>query len=535
VTHNGGAPHYFTTQIDVANGFPSENKYLRSTQQSKFIESAYAHDMANSHANFLIEDISDPTTNRGKNKQLMGKGHGHFVHSGLMYGYNSNIYAVSDNALPRVEPAVASTYWANEKHKISRLPSRDRFVEALKLHRLSKDPSLYSFRDASTLFDTPDGTRCISAFLGLKGIRSTTLDLASHEEDRLEHLPHWTEMDFVRRMVIDCGEVGVKEGVTDIEAATREIVRLINQGGAKNGRTHARRPSQQYPGESESLDLTRIGVRQDVTSEAKDPSSAHINADFAATGSTYDPAPWWFVEEAFDTHDRGSHMGYVRAHIGRVVEDMNGNEGFSIVIHSTVPGASGRNFCVWLDNSKGQSNYKPQFLIGHGGRFRNFWCQPDETLGENMHPAPMPLNKHGRPFAPVTTLREYVLQEEPDEPFTNNHDVGNRKSNTASENRNVSARIGGINHNTVSDESFEVQGLSTNLVEGLRAGKQAIGRINFGGLVASGVPGFAPDAGSYGFGRRGDERFDYKYGEAIKFGDTDPTAIASYCFLHWAY
>jgi hypothetical protein len=510
------------------NGFPSENKYLRSTQQSKFIESAYAHDMANSDANFLIEDISDSTTNRGKNKQLMGKGHGHFVHSGLMYGYNSNIYAVSDNALPRVEPAVASTYWANEKHKISRLPSRDRFVEALKLHRLSKDPSLYSFRDASTLFDTPDGTRCISAFLGLKGIRSTTLDLASHEEDRLEHLPHWTEMDFVRRMVIDCGEVGVKEGVTDIEAATREIVRLINQGGAKNGRTHARRPSQQYPGESESLDLTRIGVRQDVTSEAKDPSSAHINADFAATGSTYDPAPWWFVEEAFDTHDRGSHMGYVRAHIGRVVEDMNGNEGFSIVIHSTVPGASGRNFCVWLDNSKGQSNYKPQFLIGHGGRFRNFWCQPDETLGENMHPAPMPLNKHGRPFAPVTTLREYVLQEEPDEPFTNNHDVGNRKSNTASENRNVSARIGGINHNTVSDESFEVQGLSTNLVEGLRAGKQAIGRINFGGLVASGVPGFAPDAGSYGFGRRGDERFDYKYGEAIKFGDNDPTAIASY-------
>ena len=524
VSHNGGAPHYFTTQIDVANGFPSENKYLRSTQQSKFIESAYAHDIANSQANFLIED---PTT-RGNNKQLMGKGHGHFVHSGLMYGYNSNIYAVSDNALPRVEPAVASVYWANEKHKNSRRPSKDRFVEALKLHRLSKNPSTFSFRDASTLFDTPDGTRCISAFLSLKGIRSSTLDLATHEEDRLEHLPHWTEMDFVRRMVIDCGEVGVKEGVTDIEAATREIVRLINQGGAKNGRTHARRPSQQYPGESERLDLTRIGVRQDVTSEAKDPSSAHINADFAATGSTYDPAPWWFVDEAFDTHDRGSHMGYVRAHIGRVVEDMDGNEGFSIIIHSTVPGASGRNFCVWLDNSKGQSNYKPQFLIGHGGRFRNFWCQPDETLGENMHPAPMPLNKHGRPFAPVTTLREYVLQEEPDEPFTNNHDVGNRKSNNSSENRNVSARIGGINHNTVSDESFEVQGLSTNLVEGLRAGKQAVGRINFGGLVASGIPGFAPDAGTHGFGRRGDERFDFKYGQAIKFGDSDPTAITAY-------
>ena len=163
-------------------------------------------------------------------------------------------------------------------------------------------------------------------------------------------------MDFVRRMTLDLGEVGVKEGVTDIEAAAREIVRLINQGGALNGRTHARRPSQQYPGESERLDLTRIGVRQDTADPNKDPTSAHINADFAATGSTYDPAPFWYGDIAFDTHDRGSHMGYVRAHLGRVVEDINGNEGYSIVIHSTIPGASGRNFCLWLDNSKGTIN-----------------------------------------------------------------------------------------------------------------------------------------------------------------------------------
>jgi hypothetical protein len=29
---NAGAPHYLTTQIDVANGFPSQNKYIRATQ-----------------------------------------------------------------------------------------------------------------------------------------------------------------------------------------------------------------------------------------------------------------------------------------------------------------------------------------------------------------------------------------------------------------------------------------------------------------------------------------------------------------------
>ena len=49
-------------------------------------------------------------------------------------------------------------------------------------------------------------------------------------------------MDFVRRLTIDLGEVTLKEGVTNIESAAREVVRLINQAGAKNGKTHARRP-----------------------------------------------------------------------------------------------------------------------------------------------------------------------------------------------------------------------------------------------------------------------------------------------------
>ena len=527
VSINGGAPHYLTTQLDVANGFPSENKFLRSTQQSKFIESAYAHNTPNMGG--LAYTLTDPGT-RGANPFVRGKGHGHFVHTGYFHEETSNTHTVGDSTLPRVEPAVASVYYANISHSLSKIEQEgDSLIRALKQYRADQDPNLYSLKDASTLFDTPDGTRVISAFLCLKGKRNTSLSLADHEESRLQHLKHWTQMDFVRRMTLDLGEVGVKEGVTDIEAAAREMVRLINQGGAPNGRTHARRPSQQYPGESERLDLTRIGVRQDVADENKDPTSAHINADFAATGSTYDPAPFWYGDIAFDTHDRGSHMGYVRAHLGRVVEDINGNEGFSIVIHSTIPGASGRNFCVWLDNSKGQSPYQPQFLIGHGGRFRNFWAQPDEILGENMHPAPMPLNKDGRPFAPVTTLREFVTQEEPNEPFTSNHDTAARRDKTSNPNgRNLSAHLGGISHNSVNDESFETQSPSTSLVKGLRVGKRAVARINFGGLVESGVPGFSPIAGKYGLGRNGDTTFNKQYNETIRYGDTSPTTNNAY-------
>lgn len=535
---NGNAPHYLTTQIDVMNGFPSENRFIRRTQQSKFIESAYAHNIPSMTSKDLTQstggtvdsyNLKDPTTS-GNNNHRKGKGHGHFVHTGLYHEGISDTHNLGDSVLPRVEPAVASVYWAVERHKLVRKSiGENLLLQQLREHRLSQDPATHSLRDTSTMFDTPDGTRVISAFLCLKGKRNTALDLSDHEETRLQHLKHWTEMDFVRRMTVDMGEIGVKEGVTDIEAAAREIVRVINQGGALNGRTHARRPSQQYPGESERLDLTRIGVRADILDENKDPSSAHINADFAATGSTHDPSPFWDENVAFETHDRGSHMGYVRAHLGRVVEDINGNEGFSVVIHSTVPGASGRNFCVWLDNSKGQSNYQPQFLIGHGGRFRNFWAQPDETTGENMHPAPMPLNRHGRPFAPITTLREMVIQDRPDEAFASNHDIAPRRDNVSNPiQRNLSAHIGGISQNTVNDESFESQSPSMTLVKGLRAGSQAVARINFGGLVASGVPGFSPIAGKHGFGRKGSTDFDKIYNEAIKSGDTDPTAITSY-------
>ena len=312
-------------------------------------------------------------------------------------------------------------------------------------------------------------------------------------------------MDFVRRLTIDMGEIGLREGVTDIEAAAREVVRLINQGGALNGRSSQRRPSDQYAGEGERFDINRraISVGGIDTQEPTDATAAHQHADFAVTGSTHDPAPFWDTHTAFTSFDRGSHMGYLRAHLGRVVEDANGNEGYSIVIHSTVPGATSRNFCAWLDNSKGQAEYKPQFLIGHGGRFRNFYCAPPEIAGENMHPAPMPIDKNGKPFAPITTLREYVaLDEDSDEFFTNLHLGYNSNFNTSTTDQETpnSGTSTGRASNTGAMESFENSGQKFTIREGLQTGSHARARINFGGIVAAGIPGFAPDAGDWGFG-----------------------------------
>jgi hypothetical protein len=360
----------------------------------------------------------------------------------------------------------------------------------------------------STFFDTPEGTRVISAFLCLKGKRATKNDTRIHYEDRLQHLEHWVNMDFVRRLTIDMGEIGLREGVTDIEAAAREVVRMINQGGAENGRSSQRRPSDQYPGEGERFDINRrsISVGGTDTEEPTDATAAHQHADFAVTGSTYDPAPFW-LDTAFTSFDRGSHMGYLRAHIGRVVVDANGNEGFSVVIHSTVPGATSRNFCAWIDNSKSQAEYKPQFLIGHGGRFRNFYCRPPELAGENMHPAPMPIDKNGKPFAPITTFREYVALDEGSEQLLVNTHLGFEEdyNNAYTGDTANTGTTTGRSSNTGNMESFENSGQKLTIREGLQTGTHAYGRVNFGGIVAAGIPGFAPDAGKWGFGENGNK------------------------------
>jgi hypothetical protein len=416
--------------LDVANGFRSQikDKGLSGVEKSSFMEGAYAHQASP----YLRVTAAD--SNTGGSLYLTPNE----IDYGSAYTNQGLLFARTDNTTSGSGPATV-------RHGISG-----------KAEGLTR-PSQYS-----TFFDTPDGTRAIPAFLCLKGIRSESLDLASHAETRLQNLPHWTDMDFVRRLTIDLGQVAQSEAVTDVESAANEIVRRINQAAALQARSES--------------------------------------------GSIHDPAPFW--DDSAFSGGMGSHMGYLRAHIGRSVTDLDGVDGFTVVIHSTVPGASGRNFCAWLDNSKGQSPYRPQFLVGHGGRFRNFWCMPTEGEDENMHAAPMPITKTGRPFAPITTLRQLVPSEEEDEELTNNLAEPER-ANSAVNSEMATGRAA----NTIYSESLESQGDQTRIVEGLRTGTTASARINFGGLVASGVPGWAPDAGKFGFGPTDKAgRFNQVYG-----------------------
>jgi len=499
-TFNGGGPSWITTQIDVANGFPSENRYIRSTQQSKFIESAYSHDLANRIGTNIMTAVNGTlpsnlpaSATTSSSPGIYGKAHGHHVHTGYSIFGEANKYSMGDSVLPRTNDSTVNPFTANSDHAFSRTKRSLTEAFTAALVKLRTDTSGATLRDPSTFFDTPDGTRVIPAFLCLKGIRDTPLDLTGHEESRLQHLKQWTDMDFLRRLSIDCGAVAGKSGVVSIESATQEIVRQINQSGAPKGQ---------------------------------------IVVDKDTTGSAHDPAPFWDTDKAFSSRDRGTHMGYVRAHMGREVQDKNGNRGFTVVIHSTVPGASGRNFCVWLDNSKGQSVYQPDFLIGHGGRWRNFWALPEEKEGENMHPAPMPLNKHGRPFAPITTLTQYINPEETGEDVISTTDFTDSDDDSSPVIRAISNALGGGQQfNTVNTESFSTIGSSSTIIQGLRVGKNSFGRVNFGGLVASGVPGFSPIAGPWGFGKKGSQSFRDTYGRssvAVAYTDhTDANQLKS--------
>ena len=465
------------SRLDVAAGFGSQNKNLNSTKPSDFIEASYAH-----YSNWNMP--AGLTSASGGISQH---------HVGGVDDANTNGYST------RTNDAVVDVTAANAEHQKIESGSRER----------------------STFFDTPDGTRVIPAFLAMKGIRSTALDLTNHEESRLQYLDHWTDMDFVRRLTVDLGEVALRDGVTNIESAAREVVRLINQAGAKNGKTNARRPTDQFLGEGDKFDLLSPGPKGDAFSSNIDPAATHQRADFATTASTHDPAPFWDVNQAFSSHDRGTHMGYVRAHLGRVVLDSQGNQGFSVVIHSTIPGAGGRNFCTWLDSSKAQSPYRPQYLIGHGGRFRNYWCQPDEMTGENMHPAPMPITRFGRPFAPITTLKEYLPPENADDPFLNNLNFGAETNDSSGQLSTANVEVvSGREVNSLLNESFETKSPASVLVDGLRVGTKARARINFGGMTQAGVPGWAPDTGKWGFSNDGTENFfKSRYGNPSNAAD----------------
>jgi len=477
----GSGPSPWTTQIDVTNGYPSQNPFIRSTQQSKFIESAYAHDLANRQSSDLLGSTVPtgsytlPTDGRSSTSvRIYGKAHGHHVHTEYSLGGTLSNIRLGNSTVPRTNDSVVLHKVADELHFLGRKPAGTNVdVFTKELIKLREGTTGATFRDPSTFFDTPDGTRVIPAFLCLRGIRAESLDLTSHEEGRLQHLPEWKDMDFVRRLTVDMGVVKNKEGVVNITKAAEEVVRLINQHGALTARTE--------------------------------------------NGSAHDPSPFWHV----DDKNKGTHMGYLRAHIGREVRDLNGDIGVSVVIHSTVPGATGRNFCVWLDNSTGQDTYQPEFMIGHGGRWRNFWALPEETEGELMHPAPMPLNKHGRPFAPITTLQQYITSEESGEDVQSVADFEDDSVLRA-----VSDSISGKSHNSINAESLDVKGSSSTFVKGLRTGSRAMARINFGGLVASGVPGWAPNAGKWGFGKVNDSSFDNRYGESTStsYGSYVPAA-----------
>ena len=456
------------SRIDVPAGFPSQDPYLNVAEESDFVEGAYSH-KSTFNANL----------------------------SGAISLHNPSVGSIElGNGLPR---------------------TNDETVQA-GVHSKLTTPATNVQVETSTFFDTPDGTRVIPAFLALKGIRNTknVPDAADPISAILANLTHWTDMDFTRRLTIDLGEVGVNIGHTTIESAAREVIRLINQAGAKNGRTHARRPADQYLGETERFDLSTPGPKGGGFSSETDPSASHMHADFATTGSTHDPAPFWDNSLAFSSHDRGTHMGYMRAHLGRVVVDDNGKEGFTIVVHSTVPGAQGRNFCAWLDASRSQSNYVPQFLIGHGGRFRNYFCQPDEMTGENMHPAPMPINRFGRPFAPITTLNEFLPPEVTSDAAVNSNLFGNDNIKSGTSLLDSSKeQVSGRSYNTVNGESMEQKSSGHTLVKGLRVGTQAKARINFGGMTQAGIPGWAPDTGKWGMGTGSDSsgtRFANIYG-----------------------
>ena len=413
--------------LDVANGFRSQNRFRSlsgSTDKSTFIENAFVHQSS---------PYLDVTTS----------------------GQQHNTYALPKSYIDYGGSLLGSTGRTENTTVTSGDFSNRHAMEAL-------SANLTVGTKHSTFFDTPDGTRAIPAFLCLKGTRSTELDLSSHRESRLDNLPHWTQMDFVRRLTIDLGSVGQAESVTDVESAAREIVRRVNQSAALQARTQS--------------------------------------------GSAHDPAPFW--DDTAFAGDQGTHMGYLRAHLGRSVTDADGQSGYTVVIHSTVPGASGRNFCTWLDNSKGQSPYRPQFLVGHGGRFRSFWCMPTEGEDENMHPAPMPITKNGRPFAPITTLVQMLPSDDEDEEFINNLAESDRTDSKVN-----TEMATGRSANTVYTESFESKGHATRIVDGLRVGTRARSRINFGGLVASGVPGWAPDAGIMGYGPKDKGgRFNEVYG-----------------------
>ena len=120
-------------------------------------------------------------------------------------------------------------------------------------------------------------------------------------------------------------------------------------------------------------------------------------------GSVFDP-PALFTGAVgtfqVSSSDTGTHMGYVRAFEGSSVESKTGEKGTTIVIHSTIPGATSRNFAIWFNNN-GLYPYQPTQTVGHGGLL----ATNSRSYQASSFAAPLPLGMDGETHVPITTFR----------------------------------------------------------------------------------------------------------------------------------
>ena len=158
-------------------------------------------------------------------------------------------------------------------------------------------------------------------------------------------------LEYVRPLELDFNDIAVKMG--DFNLCVEEVIRRINMAG-------------------------------------------HPQAKNSTGGSAFNPPPLF----ATTNTDTGTHMGYVRAFLGKDTESRNGENGKSIVIHSTVPGATGRNFCVHINNNTPYA-YKPATVVGYGG----VTATNSRMYHPNSFPAPLPIGADGETFVPISTFK----------------------------------------------------------------------------------------------------------------------------------
>ena len=209
-----------------------------------------------------------------------------------------------------------------------------------KMEGFSFDPGNYIYSDDDLPLNPP--IECRTGYLSLKG-------------KKVDNTLEW-----VRPQRIKMGDIGNKGNVTNFKEAVNELIRQINQAGH--------------------------------------PSAKNTNG-----GSAFEP-PLLFGENAgtytITSTNTGSHMGYIRAFIGGDVESRDGESGLSIVIHSTIPGATGRNFAAWLHNYSTYP-YRPMQAIGHGGLL----ATNSRSYQASSFAAPLPLGMDGETFVPITTFQ----------------------------------------------------------------------------------------------------------------------------------